>query len=1040
MRLPPKNLTLPLPESNRNAAGGKKGPAEDRLHPLALIKEFTIMKTPKILFLLSFLTFCLTVVPANAQEKIFARYFDIPVGSKAGTEVTGRIHLERNKDVLTRPVPPGYHFEIVDREDGKLFNIATAYDSSKRIMGVLTVADGKSTGTTPESLTLTIALKDGDRLLNKFNINVKVVEKTLMELLNERYTSGTLKIPRLYGRHKPSDKEVAAQIIELKNNGWKFKQLEKCYGSPLDYKGNFNPEDAYLPTGTIEYDWAKVVDKIGGLGYAYATSKVYGPEGEPSKRRELKDVLYHTMLTFMNTVPIEGKDILIDGKPIGHCTGDGFSLLQANKLAGHQIPTHQWQMTDALVVPSLHLMPEILKDIKAGDKTAVALHDAMIRYNQLFMSIIKERRAIDNPGQRWGEIQDTLYSSGAWADANLGHRSRTMLALPLIWNDYNRPLTYVQYWYSDYYQDKPFKGFSFSPGWSPAGIIGDIRYWMTKYDAPAHKYKQSGFQPDGTISHHIGKGTDAAMTAYGFEWLTDCNTGFHYLKDTEFKVPDKACQFELDRLLNVYPHLFYKQRMDFLIAGRNFLSDQRKFVTDTYQGAVKSLLKARSKDTRLKGVDELKKVSWQLRTDTWEHSGTDAYWVNEFLVHRRGENEKPFYVSLKLKSERTVGAEDFAKKVRKSWHMGYGILPLRVTGEEYTDTVLKNYDWHALPGLTEEWRTDPLPLKGGAQASLPGLNKTAGVLADGKAGMGIYHHLPKETYSSATAFKSYHFIEDKIIAQGTGIARIRPGQGQPVATFIDQSALNAPLTYNFGKGTQVITPGESVSLTGEITAPGWLHQGLKGYIILPLGKTKVVVKTGAEINTTDKSTANNRPGYIIAIEHNAGFDDAYRYIEVPNVNAAEMPARMKALLKDLQFATKGKVAHSVYSDTDKTWQYAFFRPETIKVGGMEVSSGDVAQIMLRKHGDQWVLSAGNPMPDGQKHTLSFTTTAPLAEGTYHYTTRGIYPLEGETVTVKKHGSRVQVTVELPDNRDAARYNYQSDLYAATPIIVTIPEK
>ena len=163
----------------------------------------------------------------------------------------------------------------------------------------------------------------------------------------------------------------------------------------------------------------------------------------------------------------------------------------------------------------------------------------------------------------------------------------------------------------------------------------------------------------------------------------------------------------------------------------------------------------------------------KIKANTYEYSGTDAYWVNEYLVHRRGENEKPFYCSLKLKSERTVGAEDFGK-VRKSWHLGYGILQLKVRGDEYGSPVLQNYDWHAVPGLTEEWRTDPMPAKGGAQASLPGLNKISGVLADGKAGMGIYHHLTKETYSSATAFKSYHFIEDKIIALGSGIARLRP--------------------------------------------------------------------------------------------------------------------------------------------------------------------------------------------------------------------------------------------------------------------------
>lgn len=142
--------------------------------------------------------------------------------------------------------------------------------------------------------------------------------------------------------------------------------------------------------------------------------------------------------------------------------------------------------------------------------------------------------------------------------------------------------------------------------------------------------------------------------------------------------------------------------------------------------------------------------------NTYEHSGTHAYWVNEFLVHRRGENEPSFYASLKLKSERTVGAEDFDRKVRHSWHMGYGILPVKVDGDEYSDKVLKNFDWHALPGLTEEWRTDPFPLEGASQASLPGRNKIAGVLADGVAGMGIYRHLPAEVYSSASAFKTYH--------------------------------------------------------------------------------------------------------------------------------------------------------------------------------------------------------------------------------------------------------------------------------------------
>ena len=999
----------------------------------------------KILFLVIVLLVCPNMLlTAVAQEKVFANYFDIPVNSPEGTEVIGRIHLERNKDVLTSPIPAGYHFEILKQADG-LFNLETRYDLSKRIMGVLTVAKGQSTGSAPSNHRLTIALKDGDKQLKKFNINVKVVKETLWSLFNRRYTPKTLENKRLYGRIKYSDDEVAAKIDELKNNGWKFAGLEKCYqGRPQDYVAKFDPTNDHLPTGTIEYDWEKVVNQIGGLGYSYATSKIYGPKGNPEKRKELRETLYQAILTYTNSVPVEGNEVMVDGRPIGNCTGDGFGMLQAHKMARMQTPTHQWTLTDPLVVPVLHLMPELLKGMRNQDETCLKVHNALIRYLQIFFAEIENRRAIDNPDGRWGELQDTIYSSGAWADANLGHRSRTMLALPIIWADYNRPLTYVQYWYSDFYHDQPFKGFSYSPGWSPHGIVADVSRWMTKYNIVAHKYIQSGFQPDGTVSHHIANATDAAMVAYGFEWLTDCNNGYSYFRNTKFKIGDKYYQFQLDRLLNVYPKLFYKQRMDFLVAGRSFLDDMHRFTTKTYIQAVNSMLNAQNKGSKLNGVEELKDVCKQLKNNTFEYSGTDAYWVNEYLVHRRGENETPFYASLKLKSERTVGAEDFSKKVRRSWHMGYGILQVKVKGDEYSDKVIRNLDWHALPGLTEEWRTDPLPAKGGAQASLPGLNKISGVLADGKAGMGIYHHLPKETYSSATAFKSYHFIEDKIIALGSDIARLRPGQGNEITTFIDQTALNSPLTWCAGEEIQTVEPGQSVNLTQEIKDVCWLHQGSKGYVILPVKQLSLQIKSGKEINITDRTIADKKPNFIIAVSHGVqpgqNRDNAYRYIQLPNVSAEEMPERVEALLKDLEFTMQDGAAHAVYSDTDKTWQYAFFKPGSISVGKTTVTSNDVAQIMLRDNGAEWVLSVNNPMPDGQKQTLTFSTSAKLPAGTYTYQTKGVYPLEGETVTVTSEGKGSKVTVELPDSRDAAKYNYQSDLYAATPIIVNIPKK
>ncbi len=1002
---------------------------------------------------LRFLTLLLCICAAlglRAEEKVFAEYFDIPVGSPAGTEVTGRIHLERNKDVHTSPVPAGYTFEILRQKEGQeYFDIDTERDPEGRLMGVLYVKDGVSLPADRARYPLTIGLKDGKKLVQKFQIKINAVKQTLWSQLYERYVPQVINNPRMYGKKKLSDSEVAAAIADLAANGGRFSG-EKCYTThPSEYPGRVDEINHWLG-GTIEYDYVNVCDRIGQLGYAYVKSPVYGMEGDPAKHAELRDVIVEAILAYTDIFPIEGTDMLIDGKPIGNCTGDGFALLEKHKMAGHQIPTHQWVLTDPLMVPVLYMMPDILDGISAGDEKMTRLHNSLIRYLQVFTSIIDSRRAIDNPKERWGLISDPNYSAGAWTDANLGHRSRTMLALPIIWADYNRPMTYVQYWYEDFYPEKPYEGFNYAHGWSPHGVVADVAYWMSLSNIPAHHYAQSGYQPDGTISHHVSNGTDAAMLAYGFEWLTDLNTGFNYYKNTPYEIPGENMQFELDRLLDIYPIFFYKQGMDNLISGRSFLADMKHFTLKTYPKAVASLLKAVSKRSKLEGADSLRAYVKALKANKHEMTATVPFWVNEYIVHRQGDEDgkKPFFTSLKLKSERTVGAEDFDKKVRKSWHMGYGIMQTKVKGDEYDVPVLVQFDWHALPGLTEEWRSDALPLKGGSQASKPGANKIAGVLADGTAGMAIYHHLTKEKYSSAQAFKSYGFIGENAISQGSAISRYRKGTGENITTFIEQGALSSPLTICVDGKITTVAPGSSENLTFTSASPMWMHIGARGYVVIPDGgSTTLRVVTGDNINVTDpkyKFKGKRGPGFILAIDHGvnpAAGTDSYAYAVLPNATEATMPALAAAFAKDFTFARKGAEAHALSSASHGVHQFAFFAPSGIEVGGITATAEAPSQLMLRETADAYILSAGNPAPDDKNIiSLSFTISKRLPAGTYSYRVGGIYPLDGETVTVSDEGKGSRIKVELPDFRDEKQYNYQTELYNAAPVVITIPKK
>lgn len=960
-----------------------------------------------------------------AQEKIFANYFDIEVNSPKNTEVIGRIHLERNKDVLTNPIPKSYQFAIVSQKDN-LFTITTQFDPAGRIMGILSTKQ-KVGDNFLGNQQLTVVLKDGNKQLNTFPVTIKVVKETLWKTLYDRYKDKTITTAngRMFGRKKPKDEQVEKTIALLEANNGEFTQFGFYHKSPKDYK----------PIGkSIEYDWEEVANNIGGLGYAYATSKKYGPGGDVKDRQQLKNAIYKAIIAYTEAVPVEGKDVIIDGKPIGNNTGDGFSNLKLHNLIEEQVVTHQWVISDALIAPIVHLMPEMIVDMKNGNKEANRVYYDLVRFYQTAMAEVSNRRAINDPTERWGEIQDTLRSSGAWADANLGHRSRMMLALPIIWADYNRPMTYVQYWYSDYYKDKPFKGFSFSPGWSPNGVVADVARWMTKYKVPTHQYIQSGFQPDGTISHHIANATDAAMVAYGFEWLTDCFVGFEQFKNTDFKLPSSAYQFPADRLEKVYPKLIYKNSFEFLISGRSYGDNMQKFVNETYLPAIEDIKKAESYDTKITNQAELDAIYTKIKNKKHEYSGTDAYWVNEFLVHRRGENEKPFYASLKLKSKRTVGAEDFGK-VRKSWYSAYGIMPLKIRGDEYSDKVLANMDWHALPGLTEEWRTDAIP-GGHAQASLPGINDVAGVTTDGENGIGIYHHLTGEKYSSATALKSYYFLNEKIIALGNNIKRLRPGQQKNIITTVDQSSFTSPLTIFHNGKTEVIEPSKSVNLTFEINTPMWLHTGEKGYVIYPEGKQNIVIKTGKEVNTTDPSIANNIPNFIIAIDHglNPNTNAGYFYSLVPNVSPKDMDTVLANYQKEIVYKKEAD-AHGIF--TDKTWEMAFFKPATLTLTNLTVKTESSALVILKDNGNKWKLTMSNPSPAIDKQQLVFHISQPLKAGKYEYTLGGIYPRKGEFVTITSEGKGSKIVVELADKRDEAFYDYQAVLYNGAAVTIEI---
>ncbi|MFB9056873.1 polysaccharide lyase beta-sandwich domain-containing protein [Mariniflexile ostreae] len=988
------------------------------------------MNTSKITI---FIILCILFsVGIEAQEVLFSNYFDIAIHKPAGEKVIGKVNLKRNKDVESTPIPISYQFYI-ESSTTDIFEIETEFDNRGRIFGVLKIATGKNSGNA-QDYNLTITLKDGAVVKATTSIVVHVVEKTLWAQLKDYYTPITISESRLYGRTKFSESKLASTITALENNNGRFSGFMFYTNHPSTFS-----------SGALEKEYQAVSELIGGLGYAYAKSSTYGlPSGNTVNMERLKRVIYKALLQYMNNVPIYGNDLQVGGIPIGTELGDGISKMNGPGYLSHSFLTHQWRAIDALGAPLLHVWPELLKEVEANDAEAQQVFNAVMRFHQLFFSIVPSLRVMDDDNGKWKNISNLNYSEGAWADANLGHRMRTLMTMPILWADYNRPMTYVPYWYDDYYNNTPLQGKTFAHNWSPNGVVADLKHWFGRMATPTQFFSQAGFHPDGTVTHHKSDdASDVAMVAYGFEWMTSNTDAAKYYKNTPFKMHDKSLQFVSDRIDYSYRRMIYKNALDFLITGRSFFSDLSQFGSKDIKNAINDLIDAKGSTSVISNETDLLSLRSNLISGTHTHTETTSFWNADYLVHRNEDGANNYYFSVKNKSVRTSGAEDF-DKIRKSWHAGSGPFLLRVTGNEYNQKVLRNFDWHVVPGVTEEWRTDAMPT-GRASAALPGGNVFSGILADGTYGMSGYHHKPIDTYTSAEALKSYHLFGKYGTAIGTGIKRKSGSSGtKQIVTTIDQSEQLGTITYHINGTTKTISDGSSVDLVESLSGPTWIHHNNKGYLVFPKPNQNLLIKTGSHIHITATDLGLSKSiNYILALDHGvnpaSGTKDGYNYVMVANAALADMPNLLSNYITHVKsYISDGKY-HAITDDVEQLKQASFYQAGRINLDmGEFIEVDKPALIMIKETPNDIRLTVVDPLHDLNTSEITIKLSGALKPHTYTYNLAGIAPFAGESVVVTSNGTTEStIVIALPSTGDGALYGYQEQMYAGSPIVLTL---
>ena len=971
----------------------------------------------------------------TGTEKVFHDYFDIASGSGPGSEVIGRINLERNRNVAASPITGDYTFAIIEDDSGGMFDLRAERDTDGRLFGVFNVAEGQTAQTGAYSLR--VELRQGPTVTARFTAPVSVAPRTQWDIYYDKAIDFVSKHGRLTGRQNYRDAEVAALIAELEANDGTFEGM-RFY--------NATTSAAWQAVGANELgkELQEAANRIGGLGQAYAESRKYGPSGREADRDRLRNAIYLALIAYVDHFPL-----------------DDFANSEALAYGDR---THQWLFSDPISGAAVLIYRDLLADLHDGVQRATDAKERLFRLLQYVNFDLPEgwRMPFD---VRYYLPRRLAESSGAWADGNRHHRMRSWAAMPVIWYDYNRPLTELPWWYGDY---EPFasENTSILPEWEPSGSFADLRVWLETNARYAARYGQSGISPDGSISHHTGRRQDLAFGAYGFPWMTGSTfEAVSLLAGTRWKVSDTTYDQAADFLLFAYPRLIYKDAIDFQTIGRGHYQESAAvYGSGNLADGIEAIIDARVAGTNIARESELTALRAAMVNRTHEQSGTTPFWVNDYMVHRRGgAGEPPWFTSVKMQSARTRGAESFSNN--QGFHNGSGVLLVKVDGDEYNDSRHR-WDWHALPGITEELRTDRVPKQSDANEFNP--NHFAGVASNGRYGLAAFQYASDNTYTSAAADKGCFFTEDYVLALGNGVRRVRNtdrSNGESIITTLDQAAWDTNITYRLNGASRdsVVRKGADIDDSFSITGNSWFHQDRIGYVILPAGNIDVMLRGGDSV--VDSDSRDTGPDvFHLAIDHGRNPDGTgpggeYAYLLVPNVSAADMPALMNRIEQRLEIVNTAAVQGHRYADGSAVLvQLAFYEAGSVTFDdGMAVAVDKPALVQLQKTSDGWNVTVQDPMHHADEaaiaasrqfqhillygpNRITVEVNLPLRAGTYTYDTQGpdVRFVDGQTVRVFNTAGTSTLTFDLPDREDAPGYDYRQELYAGMPAVVDVP--
>ncbi|MFI3322009.1 MAG: polysaccharide lyase family 8 super-sandwich domain-containing protein [Rikenellaceae bacterium] len=434
-----------------------------------------------------------------------------------------------------------------------------------------------------------------------------------------------------------------------------------------------------------------------------------------------------------------------------------------------------------------------------------------------------------------------------------------------------------------------------------------------------------GIQADNSYHQH---GPQQQFGNYGLAYVGDVVKWAKIFSGTSCEYSEKQIKIVRDYILNGQQWVVWKGAMDINSLGRQWSVGAPAI-------RYKSLLSAVS---IIKNVDNKYKTEYEKIENYKKTIGHTHFWCSDYTLKRT----KDYFFTIKMCSDRVVGAESCNDEHLKGYYSGDGAALLYQSGKEYHD-IAPLWDWRKQPGVTLAQSNEPFKILTWTGYHIE--SSFVGGVSDGVDGITAMHY----TRDGVNADKSWFIFDDLIFCLGSGITSNLTSE---ITTSVNQLYTEGDIMTSQGVMTSDINASSSIS---------WVWNNNIGYIF-PQGGTisatnKHVAGSWNEISSKFSKDVVSSDIFTLWINHSKMPNNGkYCYIMAPNTTLTTT----KSLSSNIDYKITNENSLQIVESNDKKFggAVAYKAAKFELLDGMELSKPAI--VFYKKDKKGLTLSIADP--------------------------------------------------------------------------------